>query len=56
MVDYDPWGGNYTDTIVQNNNIFGGFSTDKPEPGEEDGANQHDAIIKYVLFVTSFHP
>ena len=28
MVDYAPWKGNYTNTIVRNNMIYGGFATD----------------------------
>ncbi|THH28421.1 hypothetical protein EUX98_g5766 [Antrodiella citrinella] len=51
MVDYEPWGGNYTNTIVRNNSIFGGFSTDTPTPGEEDGANQDDVIIKIGIAI-----
>lgn len=48
MVDYDPWNGNYTNTVVRDNVIMGGFSTDTPQPGESKGANSEDVIIKYV--------
>jgi hypothetical protein len=48
MVDYDPFQGDYTDTVVQNNTIFGGFATDSPQPGEKLGVNTNDAIIKCV--------
>ena len=46
MVDYDPWNGNYTNTIVRNNMIFGGFATDPAVAGETKGENDDDAIIK----------
>ena len=46
MVDYDPWSGNYTNTIVRNNIIRGGFATDPAETGESKGVNEDDAIIK----------
>lgn len=49
MVDYDPFQGDYTDTVVQNNVIFGGFANESPEPGEKLGVNTNDAIIKCVL-------
>ncbi|KAJ3533385.1 hypothetical protein NM688_g7290 [Phlebia brevispora] len=48
MVDYLPWSGNYTDTVVRNNTIAGGFATDQPVGGEKDGENNEDVIIKYV--------
>lgn len=46
MVDYEPWSGNYTGTVVHNNTIMGGFSTDNVHSGESDGANIDDVIIK----------
>ncbi len=46
MVDYDPWNGDYTGTIVRNNNIAGGFSTDQDVAGELKGENKEDVIIK----------
>ena len=46
MVDYLPWQGNYTNTIVRNNLILGGFSTEKPEGNETRGTNDEDVIIK----------
>ena len=49
MVDYVPWNGNYTGTVVRNNSIYGGFATDTPEPGEVKGVNGEDALIKFVL-------
>lgn len=49
MVDYEPWKGNYTNTVVRNNTIRGGFATSSELPGEKDGTNTNDVIIKYVL-------
>ncbi len=46
MVDYEPWNGNYTNTIVRNNVIYGGFATDPAAAGETKGENDDDAIIK----------
>ena len=46
MVDYDPWNGNYTNTIVRNNVIEGGFATDVEAAGDTKGTNEDDAIIK----------
>jgi len=51
MVDYLPWDGNYTNTIVRNNIIMGGFSTDTEQPGEKDGANTDDVIIKIGIAI-----
>ncbi|KAF9450934.1 hypothetical protein P691DRAFT_809138 [Macrolepiota fuliginosa MF-IS2] len=51
MVDYDPFQGDYTDTVVQDNTILGGFSTDAPEPSEKLGNNPSHAIIKIGIAV-----
>lgn len=48
MVDYDPFQGDYTDTVVRNNVILGGFATESPGPGETLGTNPSHAIIKYA--------
>lgn len=48
MVDYDPWSGDFTGTIVYNNTILGGFATGVSH-GTSKGLNTHDAIIKWVL-------
>lgn len=48
MVDYEPFKGNYSGTIVQNNTIRGGFSTDAEEAGDTKGSNNETAIIKCV--------
>jgi len=42
-------GGNYTNTIVRDNVILGGFATNKPNATTETkGNNDDDAIIKSV--------
>lgn len=51
MVDYLPWHGNYTNTIVRNNLILGGFSTEKPEGNETRGTNDEDVIIKIGIAI-----
>lgn len=48
MVDYLPFSGDYTNTIVRDNTIIGGYSTDTEEAGETKGENNETAIIKYV--------
>lgn len=48
MVDYLPWSGNFTGTIVENNNIMGGFATNLTNSTSEEGKNTYDAFIKYV--------
>jgi hypothetical protein len=49
MVDYDPYNGDYTGTVVTNNTIAGGFSNDAPQPNKTKGADSHDAIIKSAI-------
>ncbi|KAJ3831913.1 hypothetical protein F5878DRAFT_41917 [Lentinula raphanica] len=51
MVDYDPWSGNYTNTVVHNNTILGGFSDEKEEPNETDGTSSDDVIIKIGIAI-----
>ncbi|TFK94255.1 hypothetical protein K466DRAFT_510078 [Polyporus arcularius HHB13444] len=51
MVDYDPWNGNYTNTIVRNNIIEGGFATDVEEAGDTKGTNEEDVIIKIGIAI-----
>lgn len=46
MVDFDPWSGNYTGTVVRNNTLLGGFATDEIEAGDTKGNNYEDAIMK----------
>jgi len=51
MVDYLPFSGDYTGTVVRNNTIVGGFSTDQPTSGGTDGANVDDVIIKIGIAI-----
>ncbi|KAL0950113.1 hypothetical protein HGRIS_010110 [Hohenbuehelia grisea] len=51
MVDYDPFSGDYTSTIVRNNLISGGFAHDSPDDGASKGTNLEDAIIKIGLAI-----
>lgn len=46
MVDYNPWNGNFTNVLVKNNTIMGGFAS--PPVKGKLGANPYDAIIKFV--------
>lgn len=48
-MDYEPFDGDYTGTVVRDNVILGGFATSTEEAGEVKGANQNDAITKYAL-------
>ncbi|KIP04892.1 hypothetical protein PHLGIDRAFT_92862 [Phlebiopsis gigantea 11061_1 CR5-6] len=51
LVDYLPWKGNYTNTIVRNNHIVGGFATENPEGTETKGTNDEDVIIKIGIAI-----
>ncbi|KAG5351913.1 hypothetical protein C0989_004589 [Termitomyces sp. Mn162] len=51
MVDYDPFNGDFSGTVVTNNTILGGFATDTEEPGEKLGNNFEGAIIKMGIAV-----
>ncbi|TFY78716.1 hypothetical protein EWM64_g5296 [Hericium alpestre] len=51
MVDVDPWGGNYTGTVVQHNIIAGGFATDTDSAFETKGSNLDDVIVKIGIAV-----
>jgi hypothetical protein len=50
MVDYEPWKGNFTDTVVWGNTIMGGFATSQESGDEKTGPNLDDAIIKSAVF------
>jgi len=50
LVDYDPWKGNYTGTIVRNNTILGGFATDEPD-NDPKGVNFEHAVIKIGIAI-----
>ncbi|KAH9948810.1 hypothetical protein B0H21DRAFT_215485 [Amylocystis lapponica] len=51
MVDYLPWLGNYTNTIVRNNTIIGGLATGRPTGNETDGVDDEDVIIKIGIAI-----
>ncbi|KAG6910809.1 hypothetical protein DXG01_007698 [Tephrocybe rancida] len=51
MVDYDPFSGNYTGTVVTNNTILGGFATDTEEPSDTKGNNFEGAVIKMGIAI-----
>lgn len=50
MVDYLPWNGNYSNTVVRNNTILGGFADDGKEDSQTKGNDQFDVFIKYDDF------
>ena len=49
MVDYDPFSGDYSGTVVRNNTIRGGFANSVETPGAQKGDNNVTAMIKLVL-------
>ncbi|CAE6391383.1 unnamed protein product, partial [Rhizoctonia solani] len=53
VVDYDPFNGDFTNTIVENNTIIGGFATDQSTDAQDAnlGYNNETAIIKMGLAV-----
>ncbi|CAL1700286.1 unnamed protein product [Somion occarium] len=51
LVDYLPFDGDYTGTIVRDNIIMGGFATDEAEPGDTKGNNNEDVIIKIGIAI-----
>ncbi|KAJ7248467.1 hypothetical protein C8J57DRAFT_1189704 [Mycena rebaudengoi] len=51
MVDYEPWKGNFTDTVVWGNTIMGGFATSQESGDEKTGPNLDDAIIKIGIAI-----
>ena len=51
MVDFLPWDGDYTGTVVQNNTTMGGFAADpSTSASQNDGENTDNAIIKSFIF------
>ena len=46
LVDFEPWKGNYTNVIVRDNTIYGGFATEANDGSSEDGEDAFTAIIK----------
>jgi hypothetical protein len=56
MVDFLPWDGDYTGTVVQNNTIMGGFAAgSSTSASQNDGDNADNAIIKSVIFQRARH-
>jgi len=51
MVDYLPWLGNYTNTVVHNNTILGGFATTTDTDHDNKGTNSDDAVIKIGIAI-----
>jgi len=52
MVDFLPWNGNYTGTVVQNNTIMGGFAAkSSTSASQKDGENADNVMIKIGLAV-----
>jgi hypothetical protein len=51
MVDYEPWKGNFTNTIVQNNLVVGGLADSGSEGTSAKGDNKEDVIVKIGLAV-----
>ena len=47
MVDYLPWEGNYTNTVVRNNNIVGGFANEPADGNDTKGVNDDD--VEWVI-------
>lgn len=45
LVDYEPWLGDYSGTVVHDNTIYGGFAEGKDD-SDGKGTNPEDAIIK----------
>jgi hypothetical protein len=52
MVDYAPFNGDYTGTVVQNNLILGGFATIPPsKPRQSKAVNNYHAMIKIGIAI-----
>lgn len=53
MVDYDPWSGDFTGTVVRDNLILGGFATDAIDNNDNNtkGNNFENAIIKIGIAI-----
>ena len=49
MVDYEPWKGNYSNVVVRENTIYGGFATSPNNGSTTDGEDEFTAIIKLAL-------
>lgn len=51
LVDFDPFQGDYTGTVVRDNLITGGFSTSAGQSGQVKGTNSQNAIIKIGIAI-----
>ncbi|KAF9478664.1 hypothetical protein BDN70DRAFT_859677 [Pholiota conissans] len=51
LVDYDPWSGDYSGTVVHDNFIMGGFATDEENSTDTKGTNVENAIIKIGIAI-----
>ncbi|KAI0032935.1 hypothetical protein K488DRAFT_78182 [Vararia minispora EC-137] len=51
MVDVQPWGGDYSGTIVRNNTIYGAFADAAAGDGQAKGVNRNDVIIKIGMAI-----
>ncbi|RXW15112.1 hypothetical protein EST38_g10745 [Candolleomyces aberdarensis] len=51
LVDYNPFSGDYTNTIVRNNAILGGFANDGQTASDTRGSNYESAIIKIGIAI-----
>ncbi|KAJ7265436.1 hypothetical protein B0H12DRAFT_1209312 [Mycena haematopus] len=51
MVDYLPWMGNFTNTVVRNNTIIGAYATSSDPDNGKMGPNAADVIIKIGIAI-----
>ncbi|KAJ7849839.1 hypothetical protein B0H14DRAFT_3085987 [Mycena olivaceomarginata] len=51
MVDYQPWKGDFTNTVVRNNTIIGGFATGSDAGSDSLGPNEDDVFIKIAIAI-----
>ncbi|KAF5371201.1 hypothetical protein D9758_004094 [Tetrapyrgos nigripes] len=51
LVDYMPWNGNFSNVVVYNNTILGGFATDRADAGDTKGENKEDVIVKIGIAI-----
>lgn len=51
LVDYNPFDGDYSNTIVRKNTILGGFANDGQNPDDTKGSNFESAIIKIGIAI-----
>ncbi|KAJ7098634.1 hypothetical protein B0H15DRAFT_1005152 [Mycena belliarum] len=51
MVDFLPWQGDYTDTVVRDNTILGGFATSAGSYHSNKGTNADDVVMKIAIAI-----